>query len=193
MPAVLAPNVLDGVQVCLAFGDGPVGERLTALGAAVTAWPVPAGASEETDAAASAAAAALTGRPDVVVVDAAAVQGTAAADAVAALRAAVDSAFVVVRAIAHTRWIEPGEPGGKVVLIAPAPSEHPHGAACAAALENAARTLSVEWARFGIRVVAIAPRDGADPADVAELVAFLASPGGDYYSGCTLRPGEPPA
>jgi NAD(P)-dependent dehydrogenase (short-subunit alcohol dehydrogenase family) len=91
----------------------------------------------------------------------------------------VDAAFVSTRAVANA-WIA-GERSGKVVLVAPdddAPQR--------AALENLARTLSVEWARYGITATAILP-GGAE--DVAQLVAFLASPAGDYYSGCafTLR------
>ena len=109
------------------------------------------------------------------------------------LRQALDSAFVVVRAIAHGCWIEPGTAGGKVVLVGPAPGAGTHSGALAAALENTARTLSVEWARFGIRVVAVLPRAGANEADIAELVAFLASDAGDYFSGCAIRPGEAPA
>ena len=91
----------------------------------------------------------------------------------------VDSAFDATRDVA-AGWIEAGR-GGKVVLVAPredAPQRAAH--------ENLARTLSVEWARFAITPTAILP--GRDE-DVAELVAFLASPAGDYYSGCafTLR------
>ena len=91
----------------------------------------------------------------------------------------LDAAFISTRAVAGA-WIA-GERGGKVVLVAPrddAPQR--------AALENLARTLSVEWARYGITATAILP---GNDEDVAQLVAFLASPAGDYYSGCafTLR------
>lgn len=88
----------------------------------------------------------------------------------------VDSAFFAARAAAAA-WIEAGR-GGRVVLVAPG-----HDAPQRAAHENLARTLSVEWARFGITPTAILP--GA-PEDVAELVAFLASPAGGYYSGCAF-------
>jgi hypothetical protein len=91
----------------------------------------------------------------------------------------VDMAFIATRAVANA-WIAAGR-GGKVVLVAVATD-----AAQRAALENLARTLSVEWARFGIRPTAIHP--GASQ-DVAELVAFLASRAGDYYSGCTFALG----
>jgi len=114
-----------------------------------------------------------------------------------------------------------------------------HSGAARAAVENMMRTLSVEWARFGIRLCAIAPgqfdtevfrtkypaelvatvprtiplgRLGR-PEEVAWLIAFLASPAGDFFSGAVLTidgardnwfgawppaappgaPGEPPA
>jgi NAD(P)-dependent dehydrogenase (short-subunit alcohol dehydrogenase family) len=81
--------------------------------------------------------------------------------------------------------LPPDRRDGLIVLIAPARGDV-HHAAARAGLENLARTLSIEWARHGIRPVAILP--GA-PGAVAELVAFLASPAGAYYAGCafTLR------
>lgn len=91
----------------------------------------------------------------------------------------LDEAFVATRAVANA-WIA-AERGGKVVLVAPR-DDGPQRAA----LENLARTLSVEWARFGIRPTAVLP--GSDE-DVGELVAFLASPAGDYYSGCAFALG----
>jgi len=77
---------------------------------------------------------------------------------------------------------------GRIVLIAP-PDE-----AASAALENLARTLSVEWARRSITVVAIARAEATSAADVAALVAYLCSPAGEYFSGCLLdmRSGSPP-
>ena len=191
MQSVLAEDVLNGVAVCVAFDDrGSVGQQLGGLGATVTSWAAAPGASEADDEAATAAAGSLD-VVDVLVVDAG-VRFRAlgsGAEPVDRLRATIDDTFVVVRAVAAGLWIEPAIAGGKVVLIAPAPEDGEHAVACAAALENMSRTLSVEWARFGVRIVAIAPRAGAETADVAELVGFLASPGGDYYSGCTLRPG----
>jgi hypothetical protein len=70
-----------------------------------------------------------------------------------------------------------------IVLIAPPPGDA-HAEAARAGLENMARTLSIEWARRGIRPVAITPGRTTSPAEIAELVAFLASPAGAYYSGC---------
>ncbi len=78
-----------------------------------------------------------------------------------------------------------------IVLLAPRPGDAHHEAA-RAGLENLARTLSIEWARHGIRAVTIL--QGADPHATAELVAFLASKAGAYYAGCafTLRPPTAP-
>jgi hypothetical protein len=70
-----------------------------------------------------------------------------------------------------------------IVLIAPPPGDA-QAEAARAGLENMARTLSIEWARRAIRPVAIAPGRTTSPAEIAELVAFLASPAGAYYSGC---------
>jgi len=55
-----------------------------------------------------------------------------------------------------------------------------------AALENLARTLSIEWARNAITTVAIAPGGETSAAEVAALVAYLASRAGEYFSGCLL-------
>ena len=62
--------------------------------------------------------------------------------------------------------------------------------AARAGLENLARTLSIEWARHGIRTAALQPGRETDPDEVAELTAFLASRAGDYYSGCRFALGE---
>jgi NAD(P)-dependent dehydrogenase (short-subunit alcohol dehydrogenase family) len=61
-----------------------------------------------------------------------------------------------------------------------------HDRASAAALENLARTLSVEWARFGITTVAVVPSATTSDHELAQLVAFLCSPAGAYFSGCRL-------
>ena len=72
--------------------------------------------------------------------------------------------------------------------IAPPPGDA-HRAAARAGLANVARTLSIEWARHAIRPVAILP---GSPGPTAELVAFLASPAGAYYSGCAFTLGAIP-
>ena len=105
-------------------------------------------------------------------------------------RDVLDGAWLALRPRRRSAWIEPGElPGGKLLLIAPPPCDA--GAEAArAGLENLARTLSIEWARYGIRTAALLPGPETDPAEVAELAAFLASRAGDYYSGCHFRMGE---
>jgi branched-chain amino acid aminotransferase len=45
-----------------------------------------------------------------------------------------------------------------------------------------ARTLSIEWARLGIRPVAVHPGTATPAGEVAELAAYLASPAGAYFS-----------
>jgi hypothetical protein len=112
------------------------------------------------------------GEIDVLVWDGAAFGG----------RAALDAAWEVIQpAVAGAL-----AGGGLIVLIAPPPGDA-HAEAARAGLENMARTLSIEWARLGIRPVAVLP-GAAD--DVAELVAFLASPAGAYYSGCCFELGN---
>jgi hypothetical protein len=92
--------------------------------------------------------------------------------------------WATVRAVATEAFIPKGE--GRIVLLAP---RH-RGAVAAAALENLARTVSVEWARFGITTVAIAPGASTSEEEVAALLAFLCSPAGAYYSGCRIEPGS---
>lgn len=102
-----------------------------------------------------------------------------------ALSDALAQTWLVVREVAVGALIEASEPG-KVVVIAPSPDLGPHAEAAAAALENLVRTLSVEWARYGVTSVAVVPGDGVDESELAELVAFLCSPAGEYLSGCRL-------
>jgi NAD(P)-dependent dehydrogenase (short-subunit alcohol dehydrogenase family) len=87
-----------------------------------------------------------------------------------------------------------------------------HSGAARAAVENMMRTLSVEWARFGVRTCAVAAGQFDTetlrtkyPAEVVEavpatvpigrlgteeemawLIAYLASPAGDFFSGTTI-------
>jgi NAD(P)-dependent dehydrogenase (short-subunit alcohol dehydrogenase family) len=90
-----------------------------------------------------------------------------------AARAAVQLAFL------------PGEAGGRILLVAPADGAE-HAAAATAGLENLARTLSIEWARYGITTVAVAPGEETRAEDVAAVIAYLASPAGAYFSGCLM-------
>jgi citronellol/citronellal dehydrogenase len=87
-----------------------------------------------------------------------------------------------------------------------------HSGAARAAVENMMRTLAIEWARFGVTTCAIAAGQFATetlltkyppelvervahsiplgrtgrPEEIAWLLAYLASPAGDFYSGTTI-------
>jgi len=102
------------------------------------------------------------------------------------MRAVLDAAWDAIRPVATDTMIPRTD--GRIVLLAPRPGDA-EAAGARAGLENLARTLSVEWARFQIRPVAILPGTATGPAEVAELVAFLASPAGEYYSGCAFELG----
>jgi citronellol/citronellal dehydrogenase len=126
----------------------------------------------------------------------------------------VTGTWLMTHAAATKAFIPQGE--GKVVSITLSPHNGMpgmvHSGAARAAVENMMRTLSVEWSRFGIRLVAIAPGQFDTetlrtkyPAEVVEavphtvplgrlgtedeiawLVAYLASPAGDFYSGTVI-------
>jgi NAD(P)-dependent dehydrogenase (short-subunit alcohol dehydrogenase family) len=116
---------------------------------------------------------------------------------------------------AATRAFIPGG-GGKVISVTLSPHNGMpgmvHSGAARAAVENMTRTLSVEWARFGIRLSALAagqfdtevlrtkyPREVTEnvhrtiplgrlgrPEEVAWMVAYLASLAGDFVSGAVI-------
>jgi citronellol/citronellal dehydrogenase len=116
---------------------------------------------------------------------------------------------------AATKAFIPGG-GGKILSVTLSPhSGMPgmvHSGAARAAVENMMRTLSIEWARFGITTCAVAagqfatetlltkyPRElvaniahsipvgrTGRPEEIAWLLAYLASPAGDFYSGTTI-------
>lgn len=109
---------------------------------------------------------------DALVVDAGAAEGDVI-DVAARVWAAV-------RDVANAAWIEPHRPGKLVVVTSST------DAAQRAALENLARTTSIEWARFGIRSVAVRPGPRTTDEETAALVAYLLSPAGDYFSGTAL-------
>jgi NAD(P)-dependent dehydrogenase (short-subunit alcohol dehydrogenase family) len=100
------------------------------------------------------------------------------------LGAALEAAWVATRGVATGALIPAG--AGKVLLIAPRPAGASFASAARAALENLARTLSVEWARYAVTAVAIAPGARTTDEELAELVCFLVSVAGDYFSGCVF-------
>jgi NAD(P)-dependent dehydrogenase (short-subunit alcohol dehydrogenase family) len=131
------------------------------------------------------------------------------------IRLNVEGTWLMTHAVA-TRAMIPSGRGGKVVSITLSPHQGmpgmAHSSAARAAVENLMRALSVEWARFQIRLNAIAPGqfgtdtfrskyppavvEGAagtvplqrlgEPEEIAWLVALLASPAGDFTSGAVL-------
>jgi NAD(P)-dependent dehydrogenase (short-subunit alcohol dehydrogenase family) len=101
------------------------------------------------------------------------------------LRGALDGAWATIQAVANRAMI-PGERGGKICLIAPAADAGEHAGAARDAVENLARVLSIEWSRFAIRPVAVTPGERTSDEELGTVVAYLASPAGDYFSGCVL-------
>jgi NAD(P)-dependent dehydrogenase (short-subunit alcohol dehydrogenase family) len=179
---MLRAGLLEGTVVATAGGAERVAAACAALGAATVAIE-----ADPRDEEALAAAAAALGPVGTLVCDAAAPFVTAGGG-IDGLRAGLDQTWNVTRAVANAIW-RPGE-GGKLVLLAPRPRDGAHAGALAAALENTARTLSIEWARYAIRTAAVLPGDATRDDDVAGLIAYLASPAGDYFSGCAFRLGE---
>lgn len=104
------------------------------------------------------------------------------------LSAALEQAWTAICEVAARQLIPAGRPG-KLVLLAPRPDGGEFAAAARDALENLARTLSVEWARYAITTVAIAPGTSTTEEELATLVCYLLSPAGDYFSGCRLELG----
>jgi NAD(P)-dependent dehydrogenase (short-subunit alcohol dehydrogenase family) len=197
--ALLRPGLLAGRTVALTAGaEEAIGEACAALGAATA--PLVADPADEQ---AALTAARALGPVDALICDARAAWSAAGAGE-PGLRAGADGAFLAARAVAVAGWIPaegatappagspgggPGARGGRLVLIAPAPGAGLHAGALRAALENLARTLSTEWARFAITPCAVLPGDATAPGELAALCAYLASEAGDYLSGTALTLG----
>jgi citronellol/citronellal dehydrogenase len=126
----------------------------------------------------------------------------------------VQGTWLMTHAAATKAFIPQG--GGKVLSVTLSPHHGMpgmvHSGAARAAVENMMRTLAIEWARFGIKTCALAagqfatetlmtkyPRAVIDnlersipigragrAEEMAWLVAYLASPAGDFYSGTTI-------
>jgi NAD(P)-dependent dehydrogenase (short-subunit alcohol dehydrogenase family) len=191
---LLRPGLLEGVSVLIAgaqYGgaDRPdslahaIASACAGLGARVSAWQLDDGPDADTDLLVIAAAS-LFERES-------AREAQPEQDASRhALRACLDGAWELTRAVASSAFIDRGR-AGRIVYLAPAPGEGAealgsHADAARAGLENLARTLSIEWARHDITTVTIAPGAHSDYQEVAALVAYLGSPAGAYFSGCLL-------
>jgi citronellol/citronellal dehydrogenase len=180
-PPLLRPGLLDGRVVAFA---GPA--RRAAMLCAELGAATPTLDADLLDEDGVVAAAAELGPVETLVCDAAGPFADAGAG-LAGLRTGLDGAWNAIRAVANAALRPAG--GGKVVLLAPRPGDGAHAGALRAALENTARTLSIEWARHAIRPTAVLPGDATGDADVARLIGFLASPAGDYFSGCAFTMG----
>jgi NAD(P)-dependent dehydrogenase (short-subunit alcohol dehydrogenase family) len=176
--ALLRPGLLAGRTIALGGGIA-LDCSLAALGARTVALPV--GLDED------ALAAHVDGETNALVHDLRPGFGAGDQDG---LSATLDAAWIAVRAVATHAFI-PSARGGRIVLVAPAPDERdPAVAGVRAAAENLARTLSIEWARHGITTVAITLGPATSDAELGALVAYLASPAGDYFSGARLTLGD---
>lgn len=126
----------------------------------------------------------------------------------------VHGTWLMTHTVAKKWMIENG--GGKIINVTLSPHNGMpgmvHSGAARAAVENMTRTLSIEWARFGIKLNALAIGQIATetlltkypavvvenlshsvpvgrlglPEEVAWQVAYLASEAGDFYSGSVL-------
>jgi NAD(P)-dependent dehydrogenase (short-subunit alcohol dehydrogenase family) len=126
----------------------------------------------------------------------------------------VHGTWLMTHAAATKAFIPQG--GGKVLSVTLSPHNGMpgmvHSGAARAAVENMMRTLATEWARFGIKTCALAagqfktetlmtkyPQVVVDnlersipigragrSEEMAWLVAYLASPAGDFFSGTTI-------
>ena len=183
--SLLRDELLAGRSVALAGGvSDVVRRRVESLGARVDAFEcdVDRALAEEGVGDWARARSPL----DALVYDAVDPFGEGGADG---LRRSLESGWAAVHEVA-TGALIPAGCGGKVLLLAPRAESGRFAEAVRAALENLARTLSVEWARYGITVTMIAPGVGTTEEEVAEVVAFLLSVAGNYFSGCRFSLGE---
>lgn len=131
------------------------------------------------------------------------------------IRLNVEGTWLMTHAVATKAMIPSGR-GGKVVSVTISPHNGlpgmAHSSAARAAVENLTRVLAIEWARFDIKLTAIAAGQFATetlrtkyPQPIVEhlaqtvplgrlgteeefawAVAYLASPAGDFHSGSIM-------
>jgi citronellol/citronellal dehydrogenase len=176
-PPLLRVGLLGGLDVVLCGASDEVSETLAGLGADARVLD-----ADPLDEDAVSQAAAAIELATVLVCDTGPLMR---AGATTGLRDALAGAWNATRAIVNARLSPAGF--GKVILLAPRPRDGAGAGAAGAALENLARTTSVEWARLGIRVVVVRPADATSEHALAQLVAYLASPAGDYFSGTAIE------
>jgi citronellol/citronellal dehydrogenase len=122
----------------------------------------------------------------------------------------------MTHAVATKAFIPSGH-GGKVISVTLTPhtglAGMAHSSAARSGVESLMRVLAIEWARFGVKLVSVAPgvvdtdtfdtkyppamvdalRGGTlagrlvEPEDIARTIAFLATPGGDCISGSVIN------
>lgn len=176
---VLREDLLEGRAVALAPGVGDaVAVALVDLGARIEPVGLPADQAEEQ----VGEWARAHGPLDVLIYDAAPSFGAGGPDAVTRT---MEDAWALIREVALGSLIESSDPG-RVILIGPRAGAGDYAEAVRSALENLARTLSVEWARYAVTVVMVAPGESAGEEELAEVVCFLCSRGAEYLSGCRL-------
>lgn len=130
------------------------------------------------------------------------------------VRLNLEGTWLMTHAVA-TKAMIPGARGGKIISVTLSPHHGlpgmAHSSAARAAVENLMRVLSIEWARFNVKLTAVAsghfdteairkyPQPVVEgvartvplqrlgrPEEQAWLIAYLASPAGDYYSGAVI-------
>jgi NAD(P)-dependent dehydrogenase (short-subunit alcohol dehydrogenase family) len=181
---VLRAELLAGRAIAVAGGaPSSIGGALERLGASVEVMPADGSLGEDEERVGEWARS--RGRLHAVVYDARQAFGSGGEQA---LSDSLEAAWIAVREVANGALIPAAEPG-KVVLVGPEPDAGPLAEAARAGLENLARTVSVEWARFAVTAAMVAPGSETTEDELAELVCFLVSPAGEYLSGCRLELG----
>lgn len=185
---LLRPGLLDGVGIVLAAAGGPVlldAASLEGLGATVRRLDLPdCEDPQELESKIGSRVEAFGAELEatgMLLVDGGSLFGNGGETGLGRCLACTWSA---VRALAGAAFLT-GSEGGRIVLLAPRAGLD-RALAAAAGLENLARTLSIEWARFGVTTVAVAPGQDTSCADLTMLAGFLASSAGSYYSGCLM-------